>query len=129
MKYKLITLIAALLIFPLNAAKADTLIESYVAFLSNSDHFNSKGQRLTDAAAIIRQDRANFHKLGHRDAGDEADSYFSKASNRELLERLINRGTSTRSAINAIVNGTPYVIVNIYRSNSGSHYVNVTVTN
>ena len=44
--------------------RAQTLVESYVAFLSEADHFNSNGQRLTSAAAIIRQDRANFHRFG-----------------------------------------------------------------
>jgi hypothetical protein len=38
---------------------AQQLIGSYVALLSETDHFNSNGQRLTSAAAIIRQDRAN----------------------------------------------------------------------
>src|SRR5438309_1903209 len=36
--------------------RAQELIESYIAFLSEADHFNSNGQRLTSAAAIIRQD-------------------------------------------------------------------------
>jgi hypothetical protein len=39
-------------------AQAQQLIGSYVALLSEADHFNSSGQRLSSAAAIIRQDRA-----------------------------------------------------------------------
>ena len=53
------------------------LLESYVALLSERDHFNSSGQRLTTAAAIIRQDRANFHRFGLRDPGDEDDTFFA----------------------------------------------------
>ena len=57
-------------------AMADELKETYVARLSAKDHFNSSGGRLDSAAAIIRQDRANFHKFGRRDAEDELDYSF-----------------------------------------------------
>ena len=56
---------------------AQQLIGSYVALLSEADHFNSKGQRLTSAAAIIRQDRANFHRYGIKDPQDEGDTFFA----------------------------------------------------
>jgi len=105
----------------------DTLLESYVAVLSERDHLNSNGDRLTSAAAIIRQDRANFHKLGKRDAGDQADRFFASANNREILEQLLSRGTSNPAALRAIVNGTPTVTVSIYRSAAGRDYVNVLV--
>lgn len=106
---------------------ADELKEQYVAVLSENDHFNSKGARLKDAAAIIRQDRANYHKYGIRDRGDTGDSFFSDAGNRELLERMLNRGSSSRGAINSIVSGTPVVLVQIFESSSGHDYVNVSV--
>jgi hypothetical protein len=54
----------------LQPGKAQELMESYVAFLSEADHFNSNGERLRSAAAIIRQDRANFHRFGRRDPDD-----------------------------------------------------------
>jgi hypothetical protein len=106
----------------------DGLVESYVAVLSEQDHLNSSGERLTSAAAIIRQDRANFHKLGKRDPGDEGDRFFASANNREILEQLLNRGTSRPAVLRAIVNGTPTVTVKIYRTASGNNYVNVTVS-
>ena len=34
---------------------------------SEQDHLNSNEQRLKTAAAITRQDRANFHRFGLRD--------------------------------------------------------------
>jgi hypothetical protein len=37
--------------------EAQELVESYVAFLSEADHFNSNGERLRSAAAIIRAPR------------------------------------------------------------------------
>ncbi|NPA50899.1 MAG: hypothetical protein GXO02_04645 [Epsilonproteobacteria bacterium] len=39
-------------------------IGTYYARLGVWDHFNSRGERLTDAAAIIRQDRFNYHIRG-----------------------------------------------------------------
>lgn len=109
------------------AASADNLRESYVAFLSERDHFNSNGERLKSAAAIIRQDRANFHKFGLRDKGDEGDQFFANARNREILERLLSRGTSSPGALARIVNGTPTILVKIYRTDSGDDYINVTI--
>jgi len=127
---KIHAIIAALTYFAVfGAAQADTLRETYVAKLSSRDHFNSKGQRLTNAAAIIRQDRANYHKYGKRDAGDQGDKFFSKVGNRAILERFLNRGESTPATRRKIINGTPTIVVKIYRSDSGNDYVNVTVLN
>jgi hypothetical protein len=71
---------------------AQQLVGSYVALLSEADHFNSNGQRLTSAAAIIRQDRANFHRYGVRDRGDETDTFFADEGNRAALEQMLERG-------------------------------------
>ena len=100
-------------------SRAQELIESYVAFLSEADHFNSNGQRLTSAAAIIRQDRANFHRFGIRDPQDEDDSFFADAGNRETLERMLENGHAAPGVISRIVNGTVLIRVDIYRSASG----------
>ena len=91
-------------------------IESYVARLSARDHFNSNGQRLTSAAAIIRQDRANFYVYGIRDPEDEGDPFFQSKENRALLETLLERGRSTPAAIDRVVNGTPLIRVDVYRN-------------
>jgi len=89
-------------------------IESYTARLSPRDHYNSNGERLQSAAAIIRQDRANFYVYGLRDSEDEPDSFFSKKSNRARLEQLLENGRTTPDAIHRIVNGTPLIKVDIY---------------
>ena len=86
---------------------AQQLLERYQAFLSERDHLNSNGQRLTTAASIIRQDRANFHRFGIRDPGDENDSYFADGKNRAALERLLNRAQADPETVSRIVNGTP----------------------
>jgi hypothetical protein len=107
-------------------ALAQELVESYVARLSASDHFNSKGGRLTSPALIIRQDRANFYKFGRRDVEDEDDQFFRNLKNRELLQQFLERGHTARAAYQAIVNGQPLIRVNIYRTGNGD-YVDVLV--
>jgi hypothetical protein len=119
-------LFAVLLSASIAPAAAQELKESYKALLSEKDHFNSNGERLQTAAAIIRQDRANVHRFGIRDPADQTDVFFADIDNRAALEALIERGSSEPRAINRIVNGTPLVRVDIYASPRGP-YVNVTV--
>lgn len=101
------------------------LIHSYLALLSEQDHFNSYGQRLTSAAAIIRQDRANFHKFGQRDQIDETDEFFASKANRARMERMLKRGRASQRVINQIVNHTPIVRVNIYGKGNRGTYIEV----
>lgn len=96
--------------------------DSYCATLSARDHFNSNGQRLTTAAAIIRQDRANYHKFRRRDSDDEGDSFFGSQANRARLEAMINNGDSDAGVLRRIVNGEPRICVDIWND-----FVNVTV--
>ncbi len=65
------------------------LLDEYVAYLGEDDHYNSRGKRLTEPWQIIRQDRANFHRFGIRDRGDQGDSFFSSMQNRARMERMI----------------------------------------
>jgi len=95
-------------------ASAQQLLEAYQARLSASDHFNSNGERLRDPAAILRQDRANFHQFGIRDAEDEDDVYFGKKANRARLEAMLRSGRLDRATRNAILNGEPLVLVEVY---------------
>ena len=95
---------------------AQQLVESYQARLGVDDHYNSNGVRLRDAAAIIRQDRANFHAFGLRDDEDESDGFFSSKANRARLEAMVRGGRMDRFTRNAIVNGEPLVQVEVYRN-------------
>ena len=122
----LLVLIAAILSAgPVRDAQGQMMgnfIESYTARLSPRDHYNSNGVRLTSAAAIIRQDRANFYVYGMRDSEDEPDSFFSNKSNRARLEEMLENGRATRDALYRVVNGTPLIRVDIYANG-----INVTV--
>lgn len=104
-----------------NPALSADVIESYVARLSEDDHYNSNGQRLTSAAAIIRQDRANYHRFGNRDGEDEGDAFFNSQENRALMERLLERGRMPASLRNQIVNGTPLIRVEVIASDNGDY--------
>jgi hypothetical protein len=105
-------------------ASAQHLIGSYEARLSARDHFNSRGERLNSAAAIIRQDRANFHEFGVTDDEDWADEFFHDKRNRDLLERHLANGHAEPRVLRAIVNGTPLIRVDIYRDRHG-HFIRV----
>jgi len=121
-----IVLAAILAIGSPPSAQAQQLIGSYVALLSEADHFNSNGQRLTSAAAIIRQDRANFHRFGIKDPQDEGDAFFADEGNRAALEQMLERGRAEPGVIARIVNGTPLIRVEIYRGASGP-FIKVTL--
>lgn len=97
-------------------------IDGYVARIGPQDHFNSNGVRLDNAAAIIRQDRANLYVFGKGDGEDETDGFFRSRENRALMERMLRAGSSDASAVRAIVNGTPLIEVLIFED-----YVEVTV--
>jgi hypothetical protein len=118
-------LAAAVALLAADPAAACDLRDSYFARLGAADHFNSNGQRLTSAAAIIRQDRANFHLFGKRDPEDQGDSFFASKDNREILERMLQNGQSTPGALAAIVNGSPLVEVQICFGPGGRDFINV----
>lgn len=115
-------LTAFLVLSSVISVNAQQLLETYIARIGPDDHFNSRGVRLKSFAAVIRQDRANYHKFGRRDAEDEYDSFFSSKANRARMERMLNNGTSTGSARRSIINNQPMIRVKIYRN-----FVNVTV--
>ena len=95
---------------------AEPLLESYTARLSSEDHFNSNGERLKSVAAIIRQDRANYHKFNIRDKEDQFDSVFVDKDNRDRLEAMLNRGFISNAAKDSVINGTPVIFVKIYKN-------------
>src|SRR5580692_11223720 len=118
----LVVLIAAILSATAQAQILGEYTETYTARLSPADHYNSNGVRLHSAAAIIRQDRANYYVFGIRDSEDEPDSFFSVKSNRARMEQMLENGRATPDALDRIVNGTPLIRVDIYSTG-----INVTV--
>jgi hypothetical protein len=98
-------------------ASADQYLGSYVARISNQDHYASDGYALDTAAQMVRQDRANWHKFGSGDPEDQDDPWFGSTDGRARLERMLNKGGAMNGAVrNAIANGEPLVQVDVYRN-------------
>jgi hypothetical protein len=110
------------------ATHSNNLIETYRAFIGQADLFNSNGVRLSQPWQIIRQDRANFHQFGVRDRGDESDSFFADAGNRQALETMLRNGTMTQEAASMIVHGNVWIDVSIYGSGGSGRWIDVTVS-
>lgn len=82
---KLLILICSLFAFTLTAHAGQIIY--YTAKITNNDRYSSKGTRLKSVASVLRQDRANVHKFGLADNGDQRDRFFRKASNRNAFNR------------------------------------------
>jgi hypothetical protein len=124
---KLYFLLALFAMFQPTPAFADNLVDSYAARLGRSDHFNSYGEHLRSPAAIIRQDRANFHVFGRIDPEDESDSFFVSKRNRATLESLVRNSPLSDDVLDEIVNGEPLVEITIWRRDSGRDYIEIKI--
>lgn len=109
------TALSALMLSALPAA-AQTALGSYVARLSDNDHYASDGYKLDSAAQVVRQDRANWHRFGRGDYEDEDDPWFKTANARANFETMLKRsGAMTQDVRRAIMGGEPVVKVTVYR--------------
>lgn len=128
MKYRTAFFLTAAMALSLSAgvAKADRLVEEYNAYIGEEDLYNSHGEQLTEPWQVIRQDRANYHRYGVTQPGDEGDSFFASAKNREKAERMIEYGTIETRAARALLRGGSVINVQIFRGAEGD-YINVTV--
>jgi hypothetical protein len=106
-----------LLIAGFGSAQADMIEDSYCTHITENDKSASDGFILKDAGSILRQDRANYHKFGYRDAGDEGDSTFQTTGARARIPALLDAGDTEASVLRQIVRGTPSVCVEIYPDN------------
>lgn len=105
----------------LGAARGvDAPIESYTAYIGQSDLRNSRGRRLQDVAAILRQDRANFHRFGVAHKGDQSDTRFVELRARRVMERLLERGGVAPEVAERILAGDVLVRVDVYADAEGA---------
>lgn len=92
-------------------------IATYGAELGPEDYFNSKGARLTSLAALVAQDRANFHRFGIRHEWDRSDPVFGDRAARAQIGQVpvqICCGLEAH-VLNGYDRGyRPYVAVTIY---------------
>ncbi|PTV94504.1 hypothetical protein C8J27_10735 [Rhodobacter aestuarii] len=119
---------AALVALMAVPAAAQDVVGAYVAYIGTDDLFNSRGQRLSAPWQVLRQDRANFHKFGLSQPGDEWDPFFGDVNNRAAMERMVMNGSIEPAAARKIMAGGATVFVRIYGYGSRGDYVRVTVT-
>lgn len=109
-------------------AVSQQLIGSYVAFIGTDDLYNSKGARLSQPWQVLRQDRANYHRFGIAQPGDEWDPFFGSIENRAAMEQMIMNGRIGKRARRLLLKGGATVFVEIYGRGNRGTYINVTVT-
>lgn len=107
-----------------SAGRAQELIGEYLAWLGPADFFTSLGTPLDDFGAILRQDRANFHRHGHRDALDQADPVFDDPWSRARIPRMLTTAPGAEDLPERVVSGrTRHVLVRIYGEGSVPRFI------
>lgn len=124
--FKLVTLAVTLACIG-GVARADDLIGSYYAYIGSDDLYNSRGARLTTPWQVLRQDRANFHRYGITQPGDEWDPFFGDMENRGIMERMVRNGSISAAAARDIMRGGAMVYVEIRGRSGRGQRVVVTV--
>lgn len=108
-------ILACVIGFGLPAAAQEYEIGGYSAWIGSEDLFNSRGVRLTDPVAIIRQDRANVHRFGIRHGAEDIDPWFGQQGTRAAMPGLIANGGGIHPAYRQpIVNGNVPVYVRVF---------------
>lgn len=101
------------------AAAQEQLLTRYIASIGPEDHYNSSGKRLTSFAALIAQDRANYHRFGIRHEHDEFDPIFGKRSMRaQISPSVLKIENYYDEYINHVVSsdgvGGTYIVIRVY---------------
>ncbi|WP_259772810.1 hypothetical protein [Aliiroseovarius crassostreae] len=109
-------------------AMADELIGAYRAYIGKADLTSSKGARLREPWQVLRQDRANYHRFGVSQSGDEWDPFFGSIDNRAIMEQMVKNGSIDPKAARNLVQGGATVYVRIYGRGSLGTSVQVSVS-
>jgi len=117
-----------LLVFGVQSLQAQYKFRfGYTATLSAKDRVSSKGAKLKTVAAILQQDRANFHKFKKRDKRDTDDGgFFAKVSNRAAMTRFINHGSADKALKKKILQKECTVLVEFF-TEDGEELLNVSI--
>ena len=108
-------------------ALAQQLLGSYSAYIGMQDLYNSKGVRLSAPWQVLRQDRANYHRFGISQPGDEWDPFFGDYDNRAAMEQMVMHGSINPKAARDIMKGGALVYVEIWGENGRGTSVRVDV--
>ncbi len=97
------------------------LLCDYIARLSDEDHFNAKGAKLTSATAILLRDRVN-NSAQRGDPEDQQDSYLSTPQARNFFAQMLKEQPLSETLQRSILQGTPLLRIQLY----GDRY-NITI--
>ncbi|GAA5073989.1 hypothetical protein N0B44_33695 [Roseibacterium beibuensis] len=106
---------------------AQQFLGQYTAYIGQQDLYNSNGQRLTEHWQILRQDRANLHRFGISQPGDEWDPWFGNYNARGAMEQMIMQGAADPVARQNIIAGGATVVVQVYGWNGQPSRIDVQV--
>jgi len=93
---------------------ADETIAFYEAYIGTQDLYNSRGVRLSTAQQVLRQDRANVHKFGISQPGDQLDPIFNSVANREVMAKVMARNGLGPQVARQILRGNVMVYVEVW---------------
>jgi hypothetical protein len=108
-------------------AAAQQFLGQYSAYIGTQDLYSSNGQRLTQHWQILRQDRANVHRFGISQPGDDWDPWFGDINARGAMEQLIMQGSADPVARQNIIAGGARVVVQVYGWNGQPSRIDVQV--
>ena len=111
----LLALSAAIAAQPAAAAEPT---DGFCTTITAVDRVNSSGKKLTDVAAILQQDRANYHRFGRADAGDDGDVSFASAEARARIPAMLKAGSVEADAAQAMLRASPRICVAVYGTRS-----------
>ena len=94
----------------------ESIVAQFATQISSRDLFNTDGAQLSDVAAIIRQDRANYYS-GEGDPDDQGDSLFSSKAKRAEIGAMLKRGSVDPSVRQGILKGSEVVNVIVIERN------------
>lgn len=109
------------------SAAAQTVIGGYQAFIGTADLYNSKGVALSAPWQVIRQDRANVHRFGIQQPGDQVDGWFGTIENRAALERWVMNSAMSAADRARIMSGGATIYVEILGTGNTANGVRITV--
>lgn len=93
---------------PLASAQEYGSVGGYYAVISEQDMYNSRGVRLGDLGAVLQQDRANYHRFGRGQPGDEWDPFFGDRGARSTITQLYRASGGQPELETMIRRGQPF---------------------
>ena len=97
-------------------AQAQSVMLEYFTSLSERDTYNSQGVPLNDVCAIVQQDRANVHRFGLIDQGDQIDGFFTTPERRAMITGRCSYDPNHHTVARIRGNIIGYVFVRVYGS-------------